>query len=70
MKAHVLDVKDDLIYLQIENQIRFRSRYFCPDGTRGIIGDVDVDFHFIRRGGIPVVMIDRIRSDFFPTARP
>lgn len=69
MKAHVLDVKDGLIYLQIENQIRFRSRYLYPDGTRRIIGDIDVDFHFIQRGGIPVVMIDRIRPDLFTNAR-
>ena len=57
MHAKVIDVTDQTVYLEIENQLRFRSGYhICKPGDQLAPQDeVEFDFNVGDRGGAVVI---------------
>ena len=60
--ARVVDVSPDRIYLEVEEQIRFRAAYRCPHTGQYPTRDDLVEFHFAWQAGHPCVAIDAIVS--------
>jgi hypothetical protein len=57
MYAKVLDVNDHLIYLEIDRQLRFKSRYVLDTSDNVIKREARVEFDFSMDNGYPFVVI-------------
>ena len=57
MYAKVLDVNDQLIYLEIDHQLRFKSRYVLDRGGCTVSRQSNVEFDFTLNNGNPLVVI-------------
>ena len=57
MYAKVLDVNDQLIYLEIDHQLRFKSRYVLDRGGCTVSRQSKVEFEFSHNNGNPLVVI-------------
>lgn len=62
MFARVLDVNDQLIYLEIDHQLRFRSRYVLDRGGCTVSRQSKVEFDFLHNNGNPLVVIHTSKS--------
>lgn len=57
MFAKVLDVNDQLIYLEIDHQLRFKSRYVLDRRGCAVCRQSKVEFDFSHNNGTPLVVI-------------
>ena len=62
MRARVIDIKDNQIYLEVDRQIRFRSRYLVSHEDERVHKADDVDFSFVGIEGRHWVLIEHIES--------
>ena len=60
MYARVIEIGRDIIYLEIDDQIRFCSAYQIQCKPRRIAKDDSVDFVFGGLPGQPSVLIQRV----------
>jgi len=60
MFARVLRVNDERVYLEIDRQLRFSSRYILGSAQPRITESCSVDFDFTVRGGAPWIVIRKI----------
>ena len=70
MRATVIDISDKQIYLEIGQQLRFKSDYLSVPGANPIVKSTDVDFIFASNDGHPCVIIEDVISDSFRSASP
>lgn len=59
MHATVIDVKDDEIYLQVGNELRFRAHYIASHSSMSIYPSALIDFD-VEPGANPAVIIRKV----------
>jgi hypothetical protein len=59
MHATVIEVKDDEVYLQIGNELRFRAHFIAPFSSQTICQSALIDFDFDPRVN-PAVIIRKV----------
>lgn len=63
MQAKIIEVKDDEIYLEVDEQLRFHS-HFVISGELQPLHVLDrVNFTFVPSGTIPCINIQSVKSD-------
>ena len=67
MLARVLEISDQNIYLEIDSQLRFRSKYILPEMDTPPKELSQVDFDFTHQGNTFYVIIRTINP---PRAEP
>ncbi|UCC43843.1 MAG: hypothetical protein JSU65_12080 [Candidatus Zixiibacteriota bacterium] len=60
MTARVIDISDRMIYLEIEDQLRFRSWYRLDSDQQQLEPNDRIDFEFLAGSPFPSILIDRI----------
>ncbi len=60
MRATVIDISDKQIYLEIGQQLRFKSNYVSVPGANQIMKSTDIDFVFGSSDGHPCVIIEDV----------
>ena len=63
MLAKVIDVTEDTVYLEIDNQLRFKSHYVLQSQREQVTVSDNVNFSFSNTGGGPLVIISDVVSD-------
>lgn len=66
MYARVLEVSNNQIYLEIDNQLRFRCSWIIRPLTPNPSVTDRVEFHFGQRSGKPTVVIEQVKSNDIP----
>ena len=67
MLARVIDVTEDTIYLEIDNQLRFKSPYVMQNNREAMAKSDKVNFSFLISGGGSLVVIKNVISELNPT---
>jgi hypothetical protein len=67
MLARVIDVTDDTVYLEIDNQLRFKSPYVMQNNREPMAKSDKVNFSFTSIGGGSLVVIKKVISELNPT---
>ncbi len=62
MQATVIEVNGQNIYLEIDSQIRFESRYVTKTPDSRIGQGTVVDFRFSTSNGFPVVVVHGVET--------
>jgi len=62
MKARVVDISNESIYLEIEEQIRFRSPYIKTPVTSDVHSEDVIEFYFALTDGHPHVSVDAVSA--------
>jgi hypothetical protein len=60
MRARVIEISDQQIYLEVDKQLRFRSEYKVGARDRSISRDDSVDFVIECSSGHPRVVIESV----------
>jgi len=63
MRARIIDVNEKLIYLQVDQQLRFKTPYVAVNGDRLPSRKDDVDFDFTEKDGRACVVIKKVLKD-------
>lgn len=70
MLARVIDVNDQTVYLEIDNQLRFKSKYIMQTPEGRIMKSDNVNFSFSRIGDNACIVINDIILDPCRASRP
>ena len=62
MLAKVIDVDDQQIYLEIDRQLRFKSKYVLSSSSSDITRMSRVDFEFVPNSGHSCIVIRSINK--------
>ena len=60
MTARVIDISDRTIYLEIEDQLRFRSSYQLESNEQRLEPNDRIDFEFLAGNPFPSILIGGI----------
>jgi hypothetical protein len=60
MQATVIDISEQSIYLEIDRQLRFESKYVSTQPMTAIMKSSKVNFDFSRADGVPVVVVSGV----------
>ena len=63
MLAKVIDVSEDTVYLEIDNQLRFKSQYVMNGNREQMAISDKVNFSFSSSGGGFLVVINDVISE-------
>ena len=64
MLAKVIDVNEQTVYLEIDDQIRFKSKYIMHKPEERISKSDNVNFSFTNIGGNSCIVIRNILNQF------
>ncbi len=63
MLAKVIDVTKDMVYLEIDKQLRFKSQYIMQDNREQVAKSDNVNFSFYdNRSGTVVIITDIVNK--------
>ncbi len=57
MQATVIDISDQSIYLEIDRQLRFESRYISASPMARITRSSKISFELLHNDGVPTVVV-------------
>ncbi len=66
MQAKIIDIKEDEVYLEVDEQLRFHSRFVAPQRLQPLHVLDRVNFSFVPSGTIPCIKIQSVQ----PQNRP
>lgn len=66
MKAKIIDIKDDEVYLEVDEQLRFHTRYVASQALQPLHVLDHVNFSFVPSGTIPCVKIQSVMNHSRP----
>jgi len=66
MKAKIIEIKDDEVYLEVDEQLRFHSRFVVPPRLQPLHVLDHVNFSFVPSGTVPCIKIQSVQ----PQDRP
>lgn len=61
MQAKIIDIKDDEVYLEVDEQLRFHTRFVAPQKLQPLHVLDHVNFSFVPSGTIPCVKIQSVQ---------
>ena len=64
MLAKVIDINEQTVYLEVDNQIRFKSKYILQKPTERIMKSDNVNFTFSKIRGSACIVINDILNPF------
>ncbi|MFZ5979259.1 MAG: hypothetical protein ACOYVF_01375 [Candidatus Zixiibacteriota bacterium] len=67
MLARVLEVNDQTVYLEIDNQLRFKSKYITQTPEVQIMKSDNINFSFMKVGEDACVVVNDILNSYRPT---
>ncbi|MEW6050965.1 MAG: hypothetical protein AB1644_07895 [Candidatus Zixiibacteriota bacterium] len=63
MRARIIEVNDKQIYLQVDEQLRFKTPYVSADGDKRLSRKDDIDFDFTQKDGRAFVVVRQVLKD-------
>ncbi len=66
MQGKIIGIKEDEVYLEVDEQLRFHSRFVVPQRLQPLRVYDRVNFSFVPNGTIPCVKIQKVH----PAVRP
>jgi len=64
MLAKVLEVNEQTVYLEIDNQIRFKSKYIMQTHREQLTKSDNINFSFSKIGGNGCIVINSILNPY------
>ncbi|PWB75559.1 hypothetical protein C3F09_02000 [candidate division GN15 bacterium] len=68
MQGKIIGIKEDELYLEVDEQLRFHSRFVAPQRLQPLHVLDRVNFSFVPSGTVPCIKIQSVEPQVRPRA--